>query len=191
MTEVNDEIIELMKNNSKIAHHLHIPVQSCCDSVLKNMHRPYTIEKFKERINYIRKQIPDISISTDLIVGFPNESDEDFETIKNELKEIEFSFIHVFPYSRKSGTVADSMEGHIDPRIKKARVNDVIALERNITKKFKNSFIGKDVDVLIEKFDNNYSYGYSKQYFYCKLEGQYPIGDIIKVKVKEDTIYEA
>lgn len=191
ITEISDEIIDLMKNSKKLAHHLHIPVQSCCNSVLKDMHRPYTIEEFKNRIKYIRNLIPDISISTDLIVGFPNESEEDFEEVLKQLKDIKFSFIHVFPFSRKSGTVADKMEGHVDPRIKKSRVNEVIELEKNITKEFKESFIGKNVDVLIERNIEGYSYGYSKQYFYCKIKGIFNVGDIINVKVEKETINEA
>lgn len=191
ITEISDDIIDLMKNSNKIAHHLHIPVQSCSNSVLKNMHRPYTIEEYKDRINYIRKQIPDISISTDLIVGFPNESDNDFNNIKEQLNEIKYSFIHVFPYSRKTGTVADKMSGHIDPKIQKTRVNEVIELQKSITKQFKESFIGKNVDILIERNDDEYSYGYCKQYFYCKIKGNYNIGDIINVTVQKETLYEA
>lgn len=191
ITEISDEIIELMKSSNKIAHHLHIPVQSCSNTVLKNMHRPYTIEEFIERIAFIRKQIPDISISTDLIVGFPGESEECFNHVINKLKEIEFSFIHVFPYSRKTGTVADKMNNHIDPKIKKERVNRVINLEKDITKKFNSSFIGKNIDVLIEKNIDGYSYGYSKQYVYCKINGNYEIGDIINITLKKEMLDEA
>lgn len=191
ITEVNNDIIDLMKNSNKIAHHLHIPVQSCNNNVLKNMHRPYLIEEYIDRIKYIRNEIPDISISTDLIVGFPGESDEDFEDVINKLKEINFSFIHVFPYSRKEGTVADSMKGHIDPKIKKHRVNRVIELEKEITNKFNNSFIGKDVEVLIERNIDGYSYGYSKQYIYCKIKGNYEIGEIINIKLESDMLDEA
>lgn len=190
ITEISDDVIELMKNSGKLAHHLHIPVQSCSNKILKLMNRPYTIEEFKNRVNYIREQIPDISISTDLIVGFPNETDDDFNDVLNELNRIRFSFIHVFPYSRKSGTVADKMGGHIDPRIKKARVNEVMQQEKKYTNDYKNSFIGKDVDVLIERNIDDYSYGYSKQYFYCRIKGKYNIGDIIKVTVDKDTIDE-
>ena len=191
ITEVSNDIIDLMKNSNKIAHHLHIPVQSCNNNVLKNMHRPYLIEEYIDRIKYIRNEIPDISISTDLIVGFPGESDEDFEDVINKLKEINFSFIHVFPYSRKEGTVADSMQGHIDPKIKKQRVNRVIELEKEITNKFNNSFIGKDVEVLIERNIDGYSYGYSKQYIYCKIKGNYEIGEIINIKLESDMLDEA
>ena len=191
ITEVSDEIIELMKTSNKIAHHLHIPVQSCSNSVLKNMHRPYTIEEFINRINYIRKQIPDISISTDLIVGFPGENDNDFNDVLEKLKEIKFSFIHVFPYSRKEGTVADKMDNHVDPKIKKQRVNSVIELEKDISKAFNERFISKQVDILIERNIDGFSYGYTKQYVYCKVKGEYPIGDIINVRLEKEMLNEA
>ena len=190
VTEISDEIIELMKNNDKIAHHLHIPVQSTSDVVLKNMHRPYTIKEYKDRISYIRTQIPDISISTDLIVGFPSEDDEQFKLVLKELEEIKFSFIHVFPYSRKSGTVADKMDNHIDQSVKKDRVRQVMKLQKSITLSFKESFIGKKVSVLIERCDDEYSYGYCRQYIYLKLKGKYNVGDIIETTILAENIYE-
>ncbi|MBQ2233059.1 MAG: tRNA (N(6)-L-threonylcarbamoyladenosine(37)-C(2))-methylthiotransferase MtaB, partial [Erysipelotrichaceae bacterium] len=125
ITEINDSIIQLMKENEKLAHHLHIPVQTCSNAILKAMRRPYTIEEYIDRVEFIRSQIPAISISTDLIVGFPNENEMEFEETLENLRKIAFSFIHVFPYSRKAGTSADKMEGHIDPRIKKERVKQV------------------------------------------------------------------
>ena len=183
INEISDEIIELMKDNPKIAHHLHIPVQSCNNEILKLMNRPYTIEKYMERINYIREKIDDISISTDLIVGFPNESIELFNNTINNLKKIKFSFVHVFPYARKKGTKADNLCGHIDNSIKKQRVNEVFAIQKDIEKEFINRFVDKELELLIEKKDDQYVYGYVKQYFYMKILGQGEVGDIIKVKI--------
>jgi len=184
MTEISDEIIELIKNsNNRIAHHLHIPVQSCSDSILKAMNRPYTFEEYLNRIEYIREKIPNISISTDLIVGFPNETDDDFNDVISNLKRIKFSFIHCFPYSRKQGTKADKMSGHIKPEVKKNRAKTVSLIEKDISKEYTNRFINKEVFVLIEKTIDNKSFGYSKEYLYIEVSGQYKIGDIIKVKV--------
>ena len=104
ITEVSDALIALMKENPRMCHHLHIPVQSACNETLKRMNRPYTIEEFKEKINYIRSCIPDISISTDVIAGFVQESDEEFETTYENLADLELSFFHVFPYSKRNGT---------------------------------------------------------------------------------------
>ena len=185
ITEVNDDIIDLMESSDKLAHHLHIPVQSCSNPVLKAMRRPYTIEEFKERVNYIRSRIPDISISTDLIVGFPGETDELFEETKQNLKEISFSFIHVFPYSRKTSTLADRMDGHLDPKIKKARVKEVMELEKPITLDYYSSFIGKKALVLIEKSEDGKSYGYTREYIYVTIHDILETGELYEVIIDE------
>ena len=183
INEINDDIIDLMKNSNKIAHHLHIPVQSCDDTILKLMNRPYTIEEYMERINYIRNNIPNISISTDLIVGFPFETDELFNNTLDKLKQIKFSFIHIFPYSRKTNTVADKMDNQIDNKIKKERLHIVADLQKDITKQYQESFKNKIVKVLIEKHKDQYSYGYTKEYIYTKISGIHPIGSIKDVKI--------
>ena len=185
ITEINDGIIDLMSENRKLARHLHIPVQSCSNAILKAMHRPYSIEGFIDRIAYIRERMPDISISTDLIVGFPGEDDELFNETMENLKKIRFSFIHVFPYSRKSGTVADKMEGHVDPKIKKKRVKEVMELEKSYTKDYYSSFIGKKVEVLIEKCANGISSGYCKQYIYVDIDADLSVGEIYDVIIDE------
>ena len=191
ITEINDSIIQLMKENEKLAHHLHIPVQTCSNAVLRAMRRPYTIEEYIDRVEFIRNQIPAISISTDLIVGFPNESEKEFEETLENLRKIAFSFIHVFPYSRKAGTLADKMEGHIDPKIKKARVKQVMELEKDYTGAYHQTFIGKKVKVLVEKNDDRYSYGYSREYIYTKIEGALEVGelyDVIIDRIENDEV---
>ncbi|MBQ1899947.1 MAG: tRNA (N(6)-L-threonylcarbamoyladenosine(37)-C(2))-methylthiotransferase MtaB [Erysipelotrichaceae bacterium] len=185
ITEINDQIIDLMAENKKLARHLHIPIQSASNTILKAMHRPYTVEGYMERIAYIRKKMPDISISTDLIVGFPNESDELFEETLSNLRKIGFSFIHVFPYSRKSGTAADKMDGHIDPRIKKDRVRQVMELEKEYTRRYYSSFIGKSVDVLIEKCNGGISSGYCRQYIYIDIDQKLEVGRLYKVIIDQ------
>lgn len=188
VTEVTDEIIELMKNSGgRIAHHLHIPIQAASDEILKAMRRPYDLKYFKERIGYIRKEIPGISISTDLIVGFPGESDEIFEASLKELEEISFSFIHCFPYSRKKGTLADRMPGHIDPAVKKQRLYEVMKTEKPIALNYRKGFIGKKVEVLIEKNEEGCSFGYAKEYFYVTVKGVHPVGSVIKVNISDVT----
>ena len=185
ITEISDEIIDLIKSSNKIAHHLHIPVQACSNEVLKKMNRPYSIEEYIDRIDYIRSQIPDISISTDLIVGFPYETDEIFNNSLNNIKRINFSFIHCFPYARKKGTVADRMENHIDERIKKSRVDIILSLSNELRNSYNKSNINSKAEVLIEKCDDKYSYGYSKNYIYTKIKGIYAVGDIIPCIIKE------
>ncbi|MDD5791186.1 MAG: tRNA (N(6)-L-threonylcarbamoyladenosine(37)-C(2))-methylthiotransferase MtaB [Erysipelotrichaceae bacterium] len=183
MNEVTDEIIELMATGDVLAHHLHIPIQAGSDEILALMHRPYTIKQYQDRIEYIRWKVKDVSISTDLIVGFPNESDELFEKSMETIQKIGFSFVHVFPYSRKSGTAADLMSGHIDPKTKKDRVRKAIAIQDELSYAFNSKFIGKTLLMLNEKTDGKYSYGYVKQYFYVRIKGSYPIGELLKVRI--------
>ena len=184
MNEVTDEIIQLIADNPKMGTNLHIPLQAGSNKILKLMNRPYTIEKYKERIAYIRSLIPNVSISTDLIVGFPNETDEDFKETLKTLKEINFSFIHVFPYARKALTRADKMEGHMDESIKKDRVRQVIALEKPISKAYNESFIGKEILVLIERTKNGVSLGHSKEYLDVEVKGELNHNEFYRVLVK-------
>lgn len=183
ITEITDEIIDLMVNNNKIAPHLHIPVQSCDNDILKLMNRPYTIEQFKDRIKQIRSAVNGISISTDLIVGFPKESEQSFANTLNNLKDIRFSFLHVFPYSAKEGTVAAKMNGQIDPKLKKSRIKQINELESEIHKEFCKNLKGKNSRVLIERNDGVYSYGYCLEYIYTKVPGIYQKGDMLSVKL--------
>ena len=184
MNEITDGILDLFKTG-KMGRNLHIPVQSLSDEVLKAMRRPYTLKEYKERIAEIRERIPGISISTDLIVGFPGETEEIFEGILKEIDEIGFSFIHVFPYARKKGTLADRLPGHIDNGAKKRRVNEVMRRVAPHTQAFERSYIGKQTDVLIEYTENGYSYGYAKEYFYVKIKGELPAGEIARVHIED------
>ncbi len=185
VTEITDDIIELMKNSNKLAHHLHIPLQAGSNNILKAMNRPYTIEEYKERIACIRSQIKDVSISTDLIVGFPGESEEDFNETLNNLRDIKFSFIHCFPYARKTGTRADKLDGHLDERIKKDRLYKVQELEKKYTLEYRSIFLNKEMEMLVEKVDDEKIYGYVKEYFYVCARGKANVGDIVKVIIDE------
>ncbi len=185
MTEIDDHLIELMKNDHRIARHLHIPLQSGCDTVLQRMNRPYTTKDFLDRVNYIRKCIPGVSISTDLIVGFPNESEEEFAKTCAFLKECEFSFLHVFPYSMRSGTKAAAMKGQIDPKIKKARVNTCTQISEELYDSYKQSFMNKDVVVLFEKVEDGYSFGHTSEYLPILVKGDYPKSSFKVVEIKE------
>ena len=172
ITEVTDELIELIASDKKIAIHLHIPLQSGCDATLARMNRPYTVEEYLERLRDIRRQVPDISISTDLIVGFPNESDEEFETTLTTLQQAEFSFIHVFPYSKREYTVAATFEDHVSPLIKKQRVRKVSQLSLELYEKYMNRFIGKEISVIIEKQTAEGYFGHSSEYMPVFIESE-------------------
>mgnify|MGYP003284341479 FL=1 len=185
MTEIDDHLIDLMKKDHRIARHFHIPLQSGCDTVLKRMNRPYTTKEFLERIEYIRKEIPGISISTDLIVGFPGETDEEFKKTCDFLKECQFSFLHIFPYSLRSGTKAASMENQIDPKIKKKRAAICVEINEELYDKYKESYLDKEVTVLFEKDEDGYTFGHSSEYLPVLVKGEYPRSTFVKVKISE------
>ena len=124
-----------------MAKHLHIPLQSGSNTILKSMNRMYDLEYFFKRIDYIRKEIPDISITTDLIVGFPGETEELFIETINTLNKIKFTKIHTFPYSKRNGTKAASMPNQIDGNIKKCRVKEVLSLSEKYELEFYNKNI--------------------------------------------------
>ncbi|MFI3284516.1 MAG: tRNA (N(6)-L-threonylcarbamoyladenosine(37)-C(2))-methylthiotransferase MtaB [Erysipelotrichaceae bacterium] len=182
ITEISDVLIDLMKNNPKIARHLHIPLQSGCDEILAKMNRPYTINEFKKRVNYIREMIPDISISTDLIVGFPNETDDSFEKTVQTLNDVAFSFIHVFPYAKKTGTVAYDMLNHVDEQIKKQRGKICGELSKNSYASYQASMIGKTVNVLIEKSGTT-SFGHTSEYVPIYINRFLAANQLIEIKV--------
>lgn len=153
INEVTPEIIELYKNNKIMARHLHVPLQSGSNKILKLMNRRYNKEEFMKMIDKLR-EIEDISLTTDLIVGFPNETDDDFEETMDTLKKIRFTKIHTFPYSRRRGTVADKMDGHISGDIKKKRVHEVIELSNEYENEYYKSKIGKVYDGVVERHNN-------------------------------------
>lgn len=163
ITELNDKFMEELKNNSKICNHLHIPIQSGCDKILKLMNRKYSIKEFIDIVNKIRSIRPDINLTTDLIVGFPTETDEDFEETYSNLKNIKFSKIHTFPYSMRSGTPASLMK-QVSEKIKKERVHKILELSEALENEYYNKFINKELDVLIEEKHDNKSIGHTDNY---------------------------
>ena len=156
----------------KIARHLHIPIQSANNEVLRNMNRPYNVEWFKERVQKIRETVGDISISTDVIVGFPQESEEQFADTCNNLKDMQLSFMHIFPYSKRDHTKAAEMSGHIENKMKKERASRLAKISKELYTAYKQKFIGKHVSVLFEKEKDGYLFGHTSEYLeiYCKAD---------------------
>jgi len=163
-TEINDEFLKELKNNNKICNHMHIPVQAACDNTLKKMNRKYDMNKFKEIINKIREVRPDINITTDLIVGFPTETKEDFLESYNNAKEIKFGKIHVFPYSKRDGTVAAKMKSIVTDTEKKERTHKMITLSNKLENEYYNKFIDKTLSVLVEEVFDKYCTGHTDNY---------------------------
>lgn len=182
INELTDEVLEIIKNNDVIVNHLHIPIQAASDHVLKIMNRKYDLEFFQNRIKKIREIKKDISITTDIIVGHPLESDEDFNSSIEVIKEIGFSKIHVFPYSKRNGTKAAEML-QVDESIKKARAKKLLELSKELEINYMNKFIGKNLEVLIETCNSEYSIGHTTNYLNVKIYSKkYKSEDLITVK---------
>ncbi len=130
--DLSDDLIKVMKNNDKIIKEIHLPVQSGSNKILKLMNRKYTVEHYLSLIDKLRQAMPEIRITTDIIVGFPQESEEDFNQTVNLVKTVKYDGIFAFMYSKRSGTVAEKMDGQIDDEIKNKRVNYLLNLEKEI-----------------------------------------------------------
>ena len=182
ITELNDRFLDLLKTNTKIVSHLHIPLQSGSDAVLKRMNRKYDTAYFKDKINKIRKIRPDISITTDCIVGHPYESDECFLEYLDFCRELEFSKLHVFPYSLRSGTAAAAMP-QIDEKVKKERVHQLLSLSNLLEDQYCNQFLGEELEVLTEEYDGDYTVGFTSNYLRVYLKGKYSLNQMISVQI--------
>ena len=183
ITEVTDEIISLMATNLKIARHLHIPLQSGNNHQLQDMNRPYTTEEFFSRINYIKQQIPNISISTDLIVGYPGETEADFLKTYDFVKQCSFSFLHIFPYAKKNQTKAALSQHQVTEFIKKQRVKKMLALSKMLYNNYKRQFINQKLEVLIEQTKNNQSFGHCSEYIPIYISQAFSKNSFVSVRV--------
>ena len=169
-TIINDEFLNRLTKLNKICHHFHLSLQSACDETLKRMNRRYTIEEFKTAVYLLRKRYDDVVLTTDIIVGFPGETKEEFETTYNNLKEIKFYKMHVFKYSRRKGTKADKMPNQISPKIQEERSKKIIELSNNNELNYNNEMIGKTVEVLFEEKDKDYIKGHTQNYMVVKVK---------------------
>lgn len=184
ITELDDKFLECLKNNKIIVNHMHIPLQAGSDHVLKLMNRKYDSNYYIDKINKIRSIRPDMNITTDVIVGFPMETEEDFIDTMEVCKKALFSKIHVFPYSRRKGTVADTMEGQINDNIKKDRVNRLINLSNELEKSYIDKFIGKKLTVLIET-NNEVSIGHTDNFIKVEINKVLEKNSMVNVIIKE------
>lgn len=162
---ISKEHIDRMRNLDKVCKHFHLSLQSGCDTVLKRMNRKYTTREYEEKVNMIREAFPDAAITTDVIVGFPGETEEEFNETYEYLKRINLSKMHIFPYSRRTGTPAANMPNQIEKAVKKERADRLIKLSHNNEMEFANKFLGKKIDVILEnRVKDGYREGYSEQY---------------------------
>lgn len=185
VTELDDEFVSLLKEEKKIARHLHVPLQSGCDRVLQGMHRPYTTAEYLARIGEIRREVPGLSVSCDLITGFPGESEEDHRETMAFLEACRFSFIHVFPYSPRAGTIAAARKDQVPPDIKKQRTAECLALSERLYDTYKDSRTGGEGIVLCETCSDGRTRGYTSDYLPLIIPGEYEPGTMIPVIIKK------
>lgn len=187
-TLIVEDFMKTMVDIGKVCDHFHLSLQSGSDSVLKRMNRKYTTDEYRNIVKIIRKYMPNAGITTDIIVGFPGETDEEFLETYNFVKEINFSRIHVFKYSPRKGTPAAKFENQIDGNIKNQRSEKLIALGEELMEKFSSNFIGANLSVLFEEESNKEGYieGYTTNYIRVKVkDSPNIIGEIKEVKIKE------
>ena len=183
ITELNDKFLDMLKNNDKVCDHLHIPLQAGSDEILKRMNRKYDLAYYEEKIKKIRNIRPDISITTDIIVGFPYETEELFLNTLEFSKKIKFSKIHVFPYSVRVGTAAANMEEQVDEVVKKMRVKRLMAVSHMLEVDYFNKFKDKELDILVETCDNNVSEGHTSNYLLVSIPENIKVGEIVRRKI--------
>lgn len=162
---ISEENINRMKPLDKVCKHFHLSLQSGCDTVLKRMNRKYTTGEYEEKVYMIREAFPDAAITTDVIVGFPGETEEEFNKTYEYLKRINLSKMHIFPYSRRTGTPAANMPNQVEKSVKKERADKLIKLSHNNEIEFAKRFLGRKIEVILEnRVKEGYREGYSEQY---------------------------
>ena len=186
ITELDDEFMDVLKNSKILVDHMHIPMQSGSNQILKLMNSKYDKQYFIEKIEKIRNIRPNISITTDLIVGFPGETEELFNETIDTINKIKFSKIHVFPFSLRKGTKAEELPNHIDDVTKKKRVKELIEISENLEKEYFNKFLNTEVEFLPEIYKDDFIIGHTGNYLLIKKIGNIEdLNEIKKVTIKE------
>ncbi|WP_404355554.1 tRNA (N(6)-L-threonylcarbamoyladenosine(37)-C(2))-methylthiotransferase MtaB [Cytobacillus firmus] len=188
-SQITDEVIEVMDKSKVVVRHLHIPLQSGSNTVLKRMRRKYTMEFFAERLERLKEALPGLAVTSDVIVGFPGETEEEFMETYNFIKEHKFSELHVFPYSKRTGTPAARMDDQIDEEVKNERVHRLIALSDQLAKEYASQYEGEVLEVIPEESfkessDSNLFVGYTDNYLKIVFPAtEEMVGQIVKVKI--------
>ena len=190
-TIVDEEFATRISKLDKICDHFHLSLQSGCDETLKRMNRKYTTQIYRDAVAILRKYYPEASFTTDVIVGFPGETDEEFAKTYEFLKEIDFYRLHVFKYSPRRGTVAEKMPNQIDGNKKEERSNKLIELSNNTENRHNQNYIDKTVKVLFEEFECGFFKGHTTNYMMVKVAGSEEQSDkfvnkILNVKIEEN-----
>lgn len=194
---ITSEFVQALAENEKFCPHFHLSLQSGCDETLKRMNRKYTTKEYQEKCELIRSYFELPAITTDIIVGFPCETDEEFTKTKQFLKEISFAQMHIFKYSKRRGTKAEQMEGQIEEPIKTKRSNELMQIERNMRKNYQEQFLKKEETVLIEERieieGEQYQIGHNERYLKLaiKEEKDYTnilVGVVVKERLTEEIL---
>lgn len=186
-TIVDEKFAQRLAKLEKICDHFHLSLQSGCDATLKRMNRKYTTARYKEATEILRKFYPNANFTTDVIVGFPGETDEEFNQTYKFLKEIEFYKMHIFKYSPRKGTVAEKLPNQVDGNIKEERSKKLIELSNNTQNEKNSQYIGKTVKVLFEEYENGYYKGHTTNYMVVKVPEKEQDGFIDNIKDIEIT----
>lgn len=168
-TLITEEFVNRLKNLNKVCNHFHLSLQSACNETLKRMNRKYTIEEFKNCVELLRENFKEVTLTTDIIVGFPGETEEEFDVTYKNLKEVNFYKMHIFKYSKRKGTKAAEMPNQIDGRIQDERSKVLIELSNKNQKSFNQKYIEKKVEVLFEESDGKYFKGHTTNYITVKV----------------------
>lgn len=188
-SQLTDEVIEVLRDSKIIVRHLHIPIQSGSNTVLKRMRRKYTMKFFAERLDRLREALPHLAITSDVIVGFPGETEEEFMETYRFIRDQRFSELHVFPYSKRTGTPAARMEDQIDEEVKNERVHRLLELNDQLAKQYASSFENEVLEVIPEEKykldpDSGLYEGYTDNYLKVVLPAdESMVGKIVRVKL--------
>ncbi|MES5811864.1 tRNA (N(6)-L-threonylcarbamoyladenosine(37)-C(2))-methylthiotransferase MtaB [Mammaliicoccus sciuri] len=185
-SQLTDEVIDVIDKSTKVVRHLHIPLQSGSDTVLKRMRRKYTMAHFSERLQKLHKALPGLAVTSDVIVGFPGETEEEFQETYDFIVKHQFSELHVFPYSMRTGTPAARMTDQIDEEVKNERVHRLIELSNQLAKDYASKFDQTVLEVIPEEKGSadGKLVGYADNYMKIEFEGDESlIGELVKVKV--------
>ncbi len=185
-SQLTDEVIDVINDSNKIVRHLHIPIQSGSDTVLKRMRRKYTMEFFESRIIKLKEIMPNVAITSDVIVGFPGETEEEFMETYDFINKHHFSELHVFPYSIRTGTPAARMTDQVDENIKSERVHRLIELSNSLAEKYADMFKDDVLEIIPEEEKDGKLIGHSDNYLKVEVEGDSSLtGELVKVKITE------
>lgn len=194
LMEITDELLNVLKTyESRVANHLHIPCQGGSKTVLERMNRKYTLDEYENRIKDIRKLFPDVALTTDILAGFVGETIDEFNETIDFIKRTNFYEMHVFPYSRRSGTIADKLEGHLDKSVITERAKQIGELAKELKNNYISKYLNTSVYVLAEAKKNKHWHGHTSNYLDVYFESNKDlVNKIIKVKIisyENDKIY--